>query len=147
MADAAAGSLKIGGATEIVATQIPRPHGTSQEMAELSQLERDASQNHNIRRVAAYGALACAAALYAAGLYAVAHIVGLVSEVHRFTPEMWHIATIVVAALFTVPTVLILAVLRATSKAAQPRGHAGEAIHEWLGRTVVDAVEKLTGKG
>jgi len=39
----------------------------------------------------------------------------------RFTADMWHIATVVVMALFTVPTLLVLAVLRTPGKSSESK--------------------------
>jgi len=112
--------------------------------AERNQIERDASQSHNIRRLAAYGALFVAFLMYVAGLCAVVRIAGLLPAVSPFAPDMWHIATIVVIALFSVPTVLVIAVLRASVKANAQEELTATTLHEWAGKAVVGAVEKLT---
>jgi len=110
----------------------------------LNQIERDASQSHNIRRLAAYGALFIAFLMYVAGLCAVVRIAGLLPAVPPFAPDMWHIATIVVVALFSVPTVLVIAVLRTSVKTNTQEELTVATLHEWAGKAVVGAVEKLT---
>jgi|GEM_PF-5603131 len=115
------------------------------EVDERSQLERNASQSHNIKRFAAYGALAVAALLYLVGVWVVLGITGFLPNRAALAGEQWHIATLAVLALFSVPTVLTLAVLRRTdsTEASETR----EALpHEWLGQKVSVLLDKLIDK-
>jgi len=109
----------------------------------LNQIERDANQSHYIRRLAAYGALGIAFLMYLLGLYAVLHIAGLLPDTTPFASNMWHIATIVVIALFSVPTVLVIAVLRTSTKSIVQDELNATSLHEWAGKSVVGAIEKL----
>jgi len=115
----------------------------ARERQEHSQLERDSIQSYNIRRWAAYGALLLALVLYLAGLFAVASMLGFVGY-GRFSADMWHIATVVVMALFTVPTLLILAVLRTSAKSSETREII--TVHEHVGRAVLKFLEKLASR-
>jgi len=115
----------------------------SKERKEHSQLERDGIQSHNIRRLAAYGALLLALVLYVAGLFSVALMLGFVGG-ERFSADMWHIATVIVMALFTVPTLLVLAVLRASAKSSESKDIV--IVHERIGQVVLKFLEKLASK-
>jgi len=116
---------------------------SERERQEHSQLERDGIQSYNIRRWAAYGALLLALVLYLAGLFAIASMLGFVGS-GRFAANMWHIATVVVMALFTVPTILVLAVLRTSAKSSETKDVT--MVHEHIGRVVLKFLEKLVSK-
>jgi len=107
------------------------------------QLERDDIQNYKIRRLAAYGGLLLALVLYLAGLIAVASMLGFFGG-ERFAANMWHIATVVVMALFTVPTLLVLAVLRTSAKSSETKDVV--IVHEYIGRAVLKFLEKLASR-
>jgi len=113
------------------------------ERKEHNQFERNSLQAHNIRRWASYGALGLALVLYLAGLFAIASMLGFLGN-DRFTADMWHIATVVVMALFTVPTLLILAVLRSLTKSSETKDII--TVHEQVGQFVLKFLEKLASK-
>ncbi len=134
------------GATQIVPTVPPISKNWKfwgREKDERNQLEKDGSQSHNIRRIAAYGAIIFAAALYLAGVGAIALFLGLIPSTTAATPEMWHIVVAVLIALFTVPTVLIVAVLRVTSPTQSTE--LPTTVHEALGKMLEKIVDKVTG--
>lgn len=109
---------------------------------ERNQLERDGSQSHNIRRIAAYGALLLALVLYCGGVCAIGVFLGLVPGIQPASPGMWQIVVAVLVALFTVPTLLVLAVLRMASPAKQDT--LPTSIQEALGQMVQKVFDKLS---
>ncbi len=114
------------------------------ERDERNQLEKDGEQSHRIRRIAAYGGLGVACLLYLAGLVAIALVLGLLSRFgfERVTADMWHIVVAVLVALFTVPTVLVIAILKVTSP--NQTSEVPASIHEALGKMVEKAFDKIT---
>lgn len=110
---------------------------------ERGQLEKDGSQRHNVRRLAAYGGIIFAGILYLAGLLAIAFFLGVLPPHKPATADMWHIVVAVLVALFTVPTVLVIAVLRVTG----PQADEGLPVtaHEAMGKMIEKAVDKLCG--
>lgn len=110
---------------------------------ERKQFEKDGSQNHNVRRIAAYGGIIFAVLLYAGGLIAIARILGFFPSHPAFDSDMWHIVVAILITLFTVPTVLLIAILKVTSPAASTEVPA--SVHELLGKMVEKLVDKVTG--
>lgn len=127
---------------------VPTPKPTawwqwrSAERDERKQLEKDGSQSHNIRRIAAYGGLLLVLALYGCGVVAIALFLGLLPGHDAAKPEYWHIVAIVLAALFTVPTVLLLAVLRAVA-ISKGDDSLPQSMHEALGQALMKVFDKL----
>lgn len=135
------------GATQIVPPVHPIPKKWNfwffgWEKDERNQLEKDGSQSHNIRRIAAYGAIALAACLYVAGVGAIALFLGLIPSIAAATADMWHIVVAVLIALFTVPTILIVSVLRVTTPAQSTE--LPTTVHEALGKMLEKIVDKVT---
>jgi hypothetical protein len=114
----------------------------STEIDERNQIERDSSQSHNIRRVIAYGAMVMVLVMYCSGLFAIAFFLGITPHGHPVEPEKWHIVVTVLVALFTVPTVLAISVMRLSAGKAED---IPKTVHEWLGKVVEKAAEKFTG--
>lgn len=114
----------------------------SWEADERNQLEKDGSQSHNIRRVAAYGALVLAFVLYMGGLAAIALFLGLFPNRPRVDAGMWHIVVATLVALFTVPTVLIIAVLK-TSAGLKAEDSMPASFQEALGKMIEKLVDKI----
>lgn len=135
------------GATQIVPPVIPPstrwwwPFG--RERDERKQIEKDGSQSHNVRRLAAYGGVCFACILYVAGLAAIALFLGLVPGHEKVDPKMWHIVVAVLIALFTVPTVLLIAILKVTSPS--PQSDLPVSVHEALGKLIEKFVDKVCG--
>ncbi len=117
------------------------PWGTD-EQDERNQLERDGSQSHNIRRVASYGALAVVLGMYGFGVFVIALFLGLVPCFPAVGADKWHIVVTVLAALFTVPTVLLLAVMRSTTATRRDEG-LPQSTHEALGQAVSKIFDKI----
>ncbi len=113
------------------------------ERDERKQIEKDGSQNHNVRRLAAYGGVAVSALLYLAGLGAIALFLGLIPGHARVDSSMWHIIVAVLVALFTVPTVLVIAILKVTSPSQA--SELPTTAHEALGKMVEKVVDKICG--
>lgn len=108
---------------------------------ERKQFEKDGSQSHNVRRVAAYGGLLIATILYAAGLYSIAVFLGVFPGSERVEAEMWHIVVATLITLFTVPTVLVIAILKVTSPAQD--SELPTTAHEAIGKLFEKFVEKI----
>lgn len=115
------------------------------ERDERNQLEKDGEQSHRVRRIAAYGGLFVASVLYLAGLVAIALVLGLLSSFgfERVDADMWHIVVAVLVALFTVPTVLVIAILKVTSP--NQGGEMPASVHEAIGKMVEKVFDKVTG--
>ncbi len=107
---------------------------------EERQIDLDGRQSHNIRRVAGYGALVIAAVLYVAGLYAAYE---LLRNAH--VAYLWHVALAILIPLFTVPTVLMIAVLRAVAAKPHSDDNMPTSMAEALGRLIEKALERLGG--
>ena len=108
---------------------------------ERKQFEKDASQSHNLRRFAAYGGLIVATILYGAGLCAIAVFLGIWPHTEKVTSDMWHIVVAVLIALFTVPTVLVIAILKVSAPTQDSELPA--TVYEALGKIVEKVVDKL----
>lgn len=132
------------GPTQIVPpVKPPKTPWFSRERDERKQFEKDGSQNHNVRRIAAYGGVLFVGALYAAGLFTIALFLGLVPGQARVDPGMWHIVVAILVALFTVPTVLLIAILKVTSPSQS--AELPPTVHEAIGKMIEKAVDKLCG--
>jgi len=110
---------------------------------ERKQFEKDGSQSHNVRRVATYGGLFVAIILYTAGLFVIAVFLGLWPGSVKIASDMLHIVVAILIALFTVPTVLVIAILRVTSPAQD--SELPTTAHEAIGKMVEKAVDKFLG--
>ena len=111
------------------------------ERDERKQIEKDGSQSHNVRRLAAYGGVVIAAVLYLAGIGAIALFLGLIPSNGRVDSAMWHIVVAVLVALFTVPTVLLIAILKVTSPSQA--SELPTTAHEALGKMVEKVIDKI----
>jgi hypothetical protein len=111
------------------------------ERDERKQIEKDGSQSHNVRRLAAYGGVTFAAVLYLAGLGAIALFLGVFPAHPPIDASMWHIVVAVLLALFTVPTVLLIAILKVTSPSQTTE--LPKSVHEALGKMIEKVVDKV----
>ena len=143
--DGLAGMAIPSGSTQIVPPVSPPAAKWYQfgkkEFDERNQIEKDGSQSHNVRRLAAYGGVVVVSVLYLAGLGAIALFLGLIPGHAKVDAPMWHIVVTVLIALFTVPTVLLIAILKVTSPS-----HASElpsTVHEALGKMCEKVVDKI----
>lgn len=135
-----------GGTSEIPPVEPPKVTAwwrfSGPEADERDQIEKDGSQSHNIRRIAAYGGLVVVLLLYCCGIAAIVLFLGLMPghADKAAKPETWHLVALVLAALFTVPTVVLLAVLRATTRRDEG---LPASVHEALGQVVMKLVDKV----
>lgn len=111
------------------------------ERDERSQLERDGSQSHNVRRIAAYGGMLVAGILYLGGLAAIGLVLGLCPKYPRVAADMWHIVVAVLVALFTVPTVLLVSILKVMAPSQETEIPA--TVHEAMGKMIEKLVDKV----
>jgi len=116
---------------------------TGLERDERKQIEKDGSQNHNVRRLAAYGGVAVSALLYLAGLGSIALFLGLIPGYKIVDPLMWNIVVAVLVPLFTVPTVLVIAILKVTSSSQTYELPA--TAHEAIGKMIEKITDKICG--
>ena len=115
-----------------------------QAVSEQNSLEHHAKKLDNgLRKWAGRGALGVAGALYMASLAAIILFLGLCPHYQAVDEEMWHIVAVTLVALFTVPTILLLAVLRSTKPAHEVEA---SAVPEWIGEKFVALVEKFTSE-
>ncbi|MCI1012240.1 hypothetical protein HWE04_00105 [Herbaspirillum sp. C7C2] len=141
------GSPIASGETQLVPPVTPPktkrwPFGSERD--ERKQIEKDGSQSHNIRRLAAYGGVIFSGVLYLAGLGAIALVLGVVPGHDRVDSSSWHIVVAILVALFTVPTVLLIAILKVTSPSQA--GDLPTSVHEALGKMFEKVVDKVIGK-
>lgn len=108
---------------------------------ERNQLEKDGSQSHNIRRIAAYGALLLATMMYIGAFVVLGVALGFIPTVEKFKELDWHILATMLVPLFTVPTVLIIGVLKVTTRT---QDDVPQSVQEALGKMVEKAFDKLT---
>jgi hypothetical protein len=97
----------------------------------------------NVRRIAGYGAAILALVLYGCGIYAIAVFMGLTCY-PRAKAEEWHIVVAVLIALFSVPTVLMISVLRGTNGNAQ--AGQDDQLAEAVGQKIIQMAEKWLDK-
>lgn len=94
-----------------------------------------------MRRVAGYGALIFAGCFYLAGLAAAIHFSGLGCALGwPLFSGSWHISTSILVALFSVPTVLVLAIFRNTAVPA--KDSETDSMHAALGSKLMQILEK-----
>lgn len=120
------------------------PEPGPKEKAELDDIEGDGRKlDHSLRTWAGYGALLFAFALYVAGLLAIALFLGLFPCWPRVQADMWHIVVATLVALFTVPTFLVMAVLR--SSGAARKDADADNLHAAIGEKAMKVLDKLIG--
>lgn len=97
--------------------------------------------DHLLKSWAGYGALVIAAVSYVSGFLLIALFAGVFPRYPRVDAESWHIVVAMLVALFSVPTVLVLAVLR-NSVTAQKAASA-DSLHEAIGQGLVGVLDRL----
>jgi hypothetical protein len=126
--------------------EVPPPSGPLEALEQRS-FDEAAGQwlNHNLRTISGYGALVLALLMYAAGIFAIGLFIGLFPCLAPpVEPEMWHIVLAVLIALFSVPTLLLLSVLRSTG--VQSKDAEVDSLHTALGSKLIEFLEKLVSK-
>lgn len=128
-----------------IPTETPPTPGP-REKAEQEGVEGKSRRlDHTLRSLAGYGALGFAFLLYASGLFAIALFLGLFPCWPRVQAEMWHIVVATLVALFTVPTFLVMAVLR--SSAVVRKDASADNLHATVGEKLFKLLDKLIGDG
>lgn len=126
-----------------IPAEIPPTPGPK-EKAEQAGIEGKGRElDHSLRTWAGYGALAFACLMYAAGLLAIALFLGLFPCWPRVQADMWHIVVATLVALFTVPTFLVMAVLR--SSGAVRKDADADNLHAAIGEKAMKVLDKLIG--
>lgn len=101
--------------------------------------------DHSLRSWSGYGALLLALLMYAFGVVAIALFLGFLPAIAPAADgDAWHIVVAVLVALFSVPTVLVLAVLRSTS--AVKKDAEMDSLHAAVGEKLMSWLEKITSK-
>lgn len=98
--------------------------------------------DHNLRRLAAYGALFAAAILFLSGLCVVFRFAALAALHPEQVGGLWHIFLTMCIALFSVPTFLLFAVLR-HAKPSPADDLSDGMLHTAIGEKVMEVVEKF----
>jgi ABC-type glycerol-3-phosphate transport system permease component len=114
--------------------------------SEAESIEGDARVlDLSLRRWAGRGALVLVALMYGAGFVAIATFMGAFAcyGFDRATHDDWHLVVSVIVALFSIPTVLILAVLRSTSNFQKDA--TADSVHEAMGKAVMNWLNKAAG--
>lgn len=89
--------------------EIP-PHLDVKAKKEGELFEDGSKLDHSLRRWSGYGALLLAFVMYVGGLVAIALFIGFLPSIAPAAKgDSWHIIATVLVALFSVPTVLVLA--------------------------------------
>lgn len=135
------------GTAQIVPTVAPprtKWWNWSRERDERNQIEKDASQSHNIRRLAAYGGLVFVGVLYVAGLVAIAIFLDLIpGQPCKQQATEWHTVVAVLIPLFTVPTALVIVILKVTS--SPQSSELPTTAYEAMGKMIEKIVDKICG--
>ena len=128
-----------------IPVEVPPPPGPL-EREERQKYSTDGKRlDHSLRTWAGYGALGLVVLMYAAGMGAIGLFLGLwPCIVPRATHDMWHIVVATLVALFSVPTVLLLAVLRSAS--LHTKDEEMDSVHAAVGQKLMGMIEKWMDK-
>lgn len=95
---------------------VPEPTPLEKKEANTTFGEKGRKLDHSLRTLAGYGALLLALVMYSSGLAAIALFLGLFPCIAPpVEADQWHIVVAVLVALFSVPTFLVVAVLRSAN--------------------------------
>lgn len=100
----------------------------------------------SLRAWAARGGLAAAAVLYAAGLFSLSVFVGVFEHWPAVGADKWHIVVTTVVALFSVPTMILLTIIRSSSSGKAEPEPATQNLHALIGEKVLNLLEKIAEK-
>ncbi|MDR2990460.1 MAG: hypothetical protein LBU72_00755 [Burkholderiaceae bacterium] len=118
--------------------EFPVDQGANQEESDFAKTGK--LLDLHLRRVTGYGALGAAAILYSVG-------VGLAIKFAYATgyqAPSWHSVIAILIALFTVPTVLVLAVLRSSSLLTKDADT--DSLHAIIGTKVMNLIDRFLDK-
>ncbi|MGJ7483733.1 hypothetical protein ACSFA2_00650 [Variovorax sp. LT2P21] len=108
-------------------------------VAEQSSIEGDSRRlDHGLRKWAACAAIGISLVMYLVGVKV---IFATLKAAGAPTPISWHLAVAALAACFTVPTILLLAVLKSTNTTT--KHDRADSLHEALGKGLVGLCEKI----
>lgn len=108
-------------------------------VAEQSSIEGDSRRlDHGLRKWAAWAAIGISLVMYLVGVKV---IFATLKAAGAPVPISWHLAVAALAACFTVPTILLLAVLKSTNTAT--KDDRTDSLHEALGKGLVGVCEKI----
>jgi hypothetical protein len=105
-----------------------------------------------VRRIALYGAMGLVAVMYGAGIcVALGVLTALAVVMARLEVDVvaalevgWHLVVAAMAALFSVPTVLAIAVIRSVGAIAEDPG--ADTMHGVISGKAMDLIEKSVGR-
>lgn len=126
--------------TQIPPVVAPGPTGALARK-EKGQFTDAEELDHSLRKWAARGGLVGVALFYVAGLLAVGLVLGVCPHYPAVSADKWHIVVSVLVALFSVPTVILLAVLRSAS--LMRKDEASDSLHEAIGQKVMSVLDKV----
>jgi hypothetical protein len=110
------------------------------EQEERTFAEKSEQLDLHLRRGAGYGALIAAGILYCVGVFLA---IKFACTAQAQAPS-WHIVIAILIALFTVPTVLALAVLRSVS--LMTKDAKADSLHAIIGEKLSTLIDKLIDK-
>ncbi|WP_431286351.1 hypothetical protein [Roseateles chitinivorans] len=116
------------------------------EVPEEGFLTRPEELDLSLRAWAARGGMATAAVLYAAGLFALGVFVGVFEPWPAVSADKWHIVVTTVVALFSVPTMILLTIIRSSSSVKTEPDAATKNFHTLIGEKLLNLLEKLADK-
>ncbi|RZI57240.1 MAG: hypothetical protein EOP37_21150 [Rubrivivax sp.] len=116
------------------------------EAAEDGFLTRPEELDLSLRAWAARGGLAAAAVLYAAGLFSLSVFVGVFDHWPAVSADKWHIVVTAVVALFTVPTMILLTIIRSSAAGKPEPDSSTRNLHTLIGEKLLNLLEKLADK-
>ncbi|OWQ48276.1 hypothetical protein CDL60_06780 [Roseateles noduli] len=109
-------------------------------------LTRPQALDLSLRAWAARGGLAAVAVLYAAGLFSLSLFVGVFDHWPAVSADKWHIVVTTVVALFSVPTMILLTIIRSSSSVKTEPDAATKNFHTLIGEKLLSLLEKLADK-
>ena len=90
--------------------------------------------------------MAAAAVLYAAGLFSLGVFVGVFDHWPAASADKWHIVVTTVVALFSVPTMILLTIIRSSSSMKSEPDPITKNLHTLIGEKLLNLLEKLADK-
>jgi hypothetical protein len=109
-------------------------------------LSRPEELDLSLRAWAARGGLVTAAVLYTAGLFSLSVFVGVFEHWPAVSADKWHIVVTTVVALFSVPTMILLTIIRSSSSEKAKPDPATQNLHSLIGEKLLNLLEKLADK-
>ena len=116
------------------------------EMVEDRFMSKPQKLDLSLRAWAGRGGLAAAAVLYAAGLFSLSVFVGVFDHWPAVSADKWHIVVTTVVALFSVPTMILLTIIRSSSSMKTEPDTTTKNLHTLIGEKLLNLLEKLADK-